>query len=43
MRKLASALSGILSGVRDKSVVEDMELDYSDAAEVLLLLEEMGG
>jgi len=42
MRKLASALSWILNGVRDKSVVEDMELHYSHAAEVLLILEEMG-
>jgi mRNA-degrading endonuclease YafQ of YafQ-DinJ toxin-antitoxin module len=39
---LVSALSGILSGVRDKSVVEDVELSYDHAAEVLLILEEMG-
>ena len=42
MRKLARALDGILSGVRNKAVVEDMELYYDDAVEVLLILEEMG-
>jgi tetratricopeptide (TPR) repeat protein len=38
MRKLARALDGILRGVRDKSVAEDMEMSYDDAAEVLLML-----
>jgi tetratricopeptide (TPR) repeat protein len=41
-QSLVKALDGILSGVRDKAVVEDMELDCSHAAEVLLILEEMG-
>jgi tetratricopeptide (TPR) repeat protein len=42
-RKLARVLSEILSGVRDRAVVEDMELSYDHAAEVLLILEELEG
>lgn len=41
MRKLAGALERILSGERDRAVVEDMELWYDHAAEILLLFEEM--
>ncbi len=41
-RPLTPALQAILDGSRDPALPSDLELYYQDAAEILLLLEQVG-
>ncbi|HEX9439206.1 MAG TPA: hypothetical protein VF909_05975, partial [Roseiflexaceae bacterium] len=41
-RALIPKLQTVLHGARDPALAEDPELDYDDAAELLLLLERVG-
>lgn len=42
LRVLIPKLQAILAGSRDLELADDPELDYTDAAEVLFLLEKLG-
>ncbi len=42
LRPLIPALQAILDGSRDPAPASDPDLDYDDAAEILLLLEQLG-
>ncbi|MCG8365369.1 MAG: tetratricopeptide repeat protein, partial [Pseudanabaenales cyanobacterium] len=42
-KQLMQAVGAILNGSRDPSLAEDSALDYDDAAEVLFLIERLGG
>ena len=41
LRTLAPTLQAVLAGQRDPALADDTALHYSDAAELLLLLERM--
>lgn len=43
LRALMNAIVTILNGSRDKALGDDPALDYADAAEVLFLIERLGG
>jgi tetratricopeptide (TPR) repeat protein len=43
LKALAPKLYAILSGARDPALADDLSLDYDDSAELLLLLERLGG
>ncbi|MCP4590563.1 MAG: hypothetical protein GY842_07455, partial [bacterium] len=42
LRPLIPALLAVVDGSRDPALAPDPDLDYDDAAEILLLLERLG-